>query len=139
MSCRRTRSVRIVATTCPRIYSGKGIIMSTEPTTKAVSPTTGGELGKIRSFLLDHERLLIVIIAAIFLWWGYGKYAQIRLDHDNAVLAQQKLITDAQVKANQQMAQQVAEDKAQYQALSDKVTAQNQQLVAANTALATAL
>jgi hypothetical protein len=113
---------------------------------KAISPTTGGELGKIRSFLLDHEKLLIVIIVAITLWWGYGKYAQIRLDHDNAALQQQKLVVAAQVQQNaaiaaqaQKDAAQAAQDKLALQALTDKVTAQNQQLVAANTALATAL
>jgi len=120
--------------------------MSTEPTTKAVSPTTGGELGKIRSFLLDHEKLLIVFIAVIFLWWGYGKYAQIRLDHDNATLKAQVLVTQQQVQANTALQAQAdkdaalaAADKAALQALSDKIAAQNQQLIAANTALASAL
>jgi hypothetical protein len=112
----------------------------------AISPTTGGEIGKIRTFLLDHEKLLIVLIAAVVLWWGYGKYAQIRLDHDNAALQQQKLVVAAQVQQNaalavqaQKDAVQAAQDKAALQALSDKIAAQNQQLVAANTALATAL
>ncbi len=112
----------------------------------AVSPTTGGELGKIRSFLLDHEKLLIVFILAVVCWWGYGKYAQIRLDHDSAALKQAQIVTAAQVQANQQLLAQVAaakaqsdQDKADLKALNDKVTAQNQQLVAANTALATAL
>ncbi len=113
---------------------------------KAISPTTGSELGLIRTWLLDHERLLIVLIVVVGLWFGYGKYAQIRLDHDNATLQAQKLITaaDAQKQAAlaqqaQQNAIQAAADKAALQALTDKVTAQNQQLVAANTALATAL
>ncbi len=113
---------------------------------KAISPIHGGEIGKIRSFLLDHEKLLIVVLVVILGWWGYGKYAQIRLDHDNAVLQQQKLITQAQVQANQQLAAQVqkdeaqaAADKAALQALTDKVQAQNQQLTNANIALATAL
>ncbi len=115
-------------------------------TPKAISPIHGGEIGKIRSFLLDHERLLIILIVAIGLWWGYGKYADIRLQHDNAVLAQQKLITQAQVEQNaalqaqaQKDAAQAAADKAALQALSDKVAAQNQQLANANVALATAL
>lgn len=105
----------------------------------SIAPVTGSELGKIRTFLLDHERLIIVLVAAVALWWGYGKYAQIRLDHDNAVLAQQKVITDAQLKANQQLAAQVAQDAAQMKALTDKVEAQNAQLANANIALATAL
>lgn len=105
----------------------------------STSPTTGSTPGIIRTFLLDHERLIIVAIVAIGLWFGYGKYAQIRLDHDNAILAQAKVTADAQAKANQALAQQVSDDKAALQALTDKLTAQNQQLVNANTALATAL
>lgn len=126
--------------------------MATAPVTpvsvasKAISPVHGGEIGKIRSFLLDHEKLLIIVIAAVVLWWGYGKYADIRLQHDNAVLQQQKVITDAQVKQNaaievqrQKDAAQAAADKVALQAVTDKVTAQNQQLTAANVALAAAL
>lgn len=105
----------------------------------STSPTTGSNPGLIRTFLLDHERLIIVAILAVGLWFGYGKYAQIRLDHDNAVLAQAKVVADAQAQANAQLAAQVAADKASLQTLTDKVTAQNQQLINANTALATAL
>ncbi len=118
----------------------------TRVTPKAISPIHGGEIGKIRSFLLDHEKLLIVIVFAVLCWWGYGKYAQIRLDHDNAALQQQKLVVAAQVQQNaalavqaQKDAAQSAADKAALQALSDKVAAQNQQLTNANIALATAL
>ena len=116
------------------------------PAPKAISPIHGGEIGKIRSFLLDHEKLLIVIIVAITLWWGYGKYAQIRLDHDNAALQQQKLVVAAQVQQNaalavqaQKDAVQAAADKAALQVVTDKVVAQNQQLTAANVALAAAV
>ena len=105
----------------------------------STAPVTGSSPGKVRTFLIDHERLIVIVLVAIFLWWGYGKYAQIRLDHDNSVLAQAKVTTDAQVKANQQLAQQVAQDAADRKALEDRVTAQNQQLTNANVALATAL
>jgi cell division protein FtsB len=113
---------------------------------KAVSPVHGGEIGKIRSFLLDHEKLLIVLILAIVCWWGYGKYADIRANEADKALQEQKLVVAAQVQQNaalavqaQKDAAQAAADKAALQALSDKVAAQNQQLVAANTALAVAL
>src|SRR5271156_3755836 len=112
----------------------------------AIAPTTGSTPGIIRTFLLDHEKLIIAVIIAVVIWWGYGKYAQIRLDHDNAQLQQAQIVAQQQATANaalaaqaQQNAQQIAEDKAQLQALTDKLTAQNQQLVNANTALATAL
>lgn len=104
-----------------------------------MATASGSTPGLIRTFLLDHERLIIVVILAVGLWFGYGKYAQIRLDHDNAILAQAKITADAQAKANAQLAQQVADDKAALQTLTDKLSAQNQQLVNANTALATAL
>src|SRR5271168_4604706 len=94
----------------------------------STAPVTGSTPGLIRTFLLDHERLIIIVILAVGLWFGYGKYAQIRLDHDNAILAQAKITADAQAKANQQLAAQVADDKAQLEALSAKLEAQNQQL-----------
>src|SRR5271157_6514190 len=105
----------------------------------STAPITGSTPGLIRTFLLDHERLIIIVVLAVGLWWGYGKYAQIRLDHDNAALAQQRLVTAAQIQQNQQAAQQVAQDAADKKALEDKVAAQNQQLTAMNVALASAL
>jgi hypothetical protein len=104
-----------------------------------MATATGSTPGIIRTFLLDHERLIIVVILAGLLWWGYGKYADIRADEANKQLQAQKLVTDAQVQANAQLAQQVAADKAAQQALSDTVEAMNAQLTAANVALATAL
>lgn len=105
----------------------------------ATSPVHGGEIGKIRSFLLDHEKLLIVFVAAILLWWGYGKYADIRLQHDNAVLAQAKLASEAQAKVVAAQAAQVQQDAQQLQALQTKLEAQNAQLAQANATLAAAL
>lgn len=105
----------------------------------SIAPKTGSTPGLIRTFLLDHERLIIIVVVALALWFGYGKYAQIQLDHDSALLAEAKVTADAQAKANQQLAAQVADDKAQLEALSAKLEAQNQQLTNANVALATAL
>jgi multidrug efflux pump subunit AcrA (membrane-fusion protein) len=112
----------------------------------AISPIHGGEIGKIRSFLMDHEKLLIVVIAAVLIFAGYVKVTNIIAAHDKAQLQQAQIVANAQAAANAQLAQQAAvnakqieEDKAQLQVLSDKLTAQNQQLVNANTALATAL
>lgn len=105
----------------------------------STSQITGSTPGLIRTFLLDHERLIIVVVLVVGLWFGYGKYAQIRLDHDNSVLAQQKIITDAQVKANAQLTVQVQQDAANLQALQTKLEQQNAQLVNANTQLASAL
>jgi hypothetical protein len=104
-----------------------------------MSTVTGSTPGKIRTFLLDHERLIIVVIFAALCWWGYGKYADIRLQHDNSVLAQQTLITNAATAAAKSQAAQSAQDAAALQALQTKLEAQNAQLVLANTQMATAL
>jgi hypothetical protein len=126
--------------------------MSTPPVTpnsvtpKAISPIHGGELGKIRAFLLDHEKLLIVLVAAIVIWVGYGKITDIIANHDNAQLQQQRLINDAQIAKNQAMLEQQqkddairAKDEADRQAEAAKLQQQNAALVQANTALAAAL
>jgi len=73
------------------------------------------------------------------LWFGYGKYASIRAAHDDAVLKQATIVANQQAAQNAALAVQVTADKAQLQALTDKLTAQNQQLASANVALATAL
>src|SRR5208282_5184948 len=111
--------------------------VATETTSKA--PITGSTPGKIRTFLLDHERLILVVIAAIVIWVSYGKIADIIAQHDNANLQQAKVVTAAQEKTNAQQAAQVAADEAQRQALQAKLEAMNAQLVSANTQLATAL
>jgi len=112
----------------------------------ATSPTTGSELGKIRAFLLDHERLLIVLVAAVVIYLGYVKVTNIIANHDNAQLQQQKLINEQQAAKNQAMLEQQQKDdvlrqqeEAAREAEAQKLQAQNQALVNANTALAAAL
>src|SRR5271167_4284911 len=116
--------------------------MATTPT----APTTGSTPGLIRTFLLDHEKLIIVVIAAIVIFFGYIKITNIIADHDAANLKAAQVVAQQQADQNaalakqaQANAQQIADDKAQLQVLTDRLTAQNQQLVNANTALATAL
>jgi hypothetical protein len=105
----------------------------------SISPKTGGELGRIRSFLLDHERLLLALVAAVVIYFGYVKITNIIEEHDKAQLQQAQIVAAQQATQNAALAQQVSADKAQLQALTDKLTAQNQQLTNANVALATAL
>ena len=105
----------------------------------ALSPKTGGELGKIRQFLLDHERLLIVVVAAAVIWLGYVKVTNIIADHDAAALKQAQIVANQQATENAALAQQAKDDAAKLQALSAQLEAQNQQLANANTQLATAL
>jgi hypothetical protein len=108
-------------------------------TTTPVAKATGSTPGLIRTFLLDHERLIIVVILACAMVWGYGKYADIRAAHDNATLQAQVLVTNQAKAASDAQAAQAVQDKAALQALTDKLTAQNQQLANANTALTAAL
>lgn len=109
------------------------------PKATPVAKTTGSTPGLIRTFLLDHERLIIIMIAAVLIWYGVGKYQDIRAQHDNEVLQQAKITTDSQLKVTQAQAAQVQADEAQREALQAKLEAMNAQLVAANTQLATAL
>lgn len=113
---------------------------------KAISPVHGGEIGKIRAFLLDHEKLVIVVLAALLVWWGWGKVGDMIAAHDNAQLQQQRLVNDAQIAKNQAMLEQQqkddilrAKDEADRQAEAAKLQQQNSALVQANTALAAAL
>jgi hypothetical protein len=108
-------------------------------TASPVAKATGSTPGKIRTFLLDHERLLIVILVIAFGVWGYGKYADIRANEANVALQQAKLATDSQAKVVAAQAAQVQQDKADLEALLTKLEAQNAQLAQANVTLANAL
>lgn len=100
---------------------------------------TGSTPGKIRTFLLDHERLIIIVIAAALIYAGYVRVTNIIADHDTAQLKQAQVAADAQKAQNTQLAQQVATDAANLKALQDKLESQNAQLVQANATLASAL
>ena len=86
-----------------------------------------------------HERLLLVPIVAIAIWFGIGKIDTLIANHDNANLHQAQVVADQQAAVNAGLAQQAAFQAAQYKALSDKVTAQNAALEQANVNLANAL
>ncbi len=87
----------------------------------------------------SHERLLLVAVAGVVLWFGIGRVDSLIARHDNANLQQAQVIAQAQADKTAAIAAQVAEQSAQYQALADKVQVQNAALVQANTELATAL
>jgi len=105
--------------------------MSTTPVTPS--------LGLFRSFLKEHENLIIIIILALTFWVGLGKYNQGRLDHDKIVADQDKAALVAQVQKDQATSTLIAQQAAEMKALNDKVTAVNAQLEQTNVALATAL
>jgi multidrug efflux pump subunit AcrA (membrane-fusion protein) len=89
---------------------------------------TGSTPGKIRTFLLDHERLLIVVLFAALCWWGYGKYADIRANDANVELQKQVLITKQDAAVAQAQAAQAATDAQQLKALQDQLQAQSVQI-----------
>jgi hypothetical protein len=86
-----------------------------------------------------HERLLLMAVAGIVLWFGIGRIDTLIQNHDNANLQQAKIVAVAQADKTQALAVQAAQQAAQFQALTDKVQAQNAALIVANTELATAL
>ena len=87
----------------------------------------------------SHERLLLVAVAGVVLWFGIGRVDSLIARHDNANLQQAQVVAQAQADKTAAIAEQVAQQSAQYQALADKVQVQNAALVQANTELATAL
>lgn len=105
----------------------------------ATAPITGNTIGHIRAFLLDHERLLIVIIAAVLIFAGYVKVTNIIAAHDASNLAQAQVVAASQATQNVALAKQVADDAANLKALQDRLETQNAQLIQANTTLASAL
>ena len=52
----------------------------------------------------SHKLLIIFILGFILVWFLSGKIQGILADHDDKTLQAQKLLTDAQVKANAQIA-----------------------------------
>ena len=80
------------------------------------------------SWIQRHEKLLIIILVAIFLWFSWGKYVDWQARHDDvaAAIAQTKL--EQQVEANEKLAQVVAANENNYKVLLAQVTSQNQML-----------
>jgi len=108
------------------------------PTTAAKAMTQINP-GPIRTFLKDHETLLIVCILVVFVWFSYGKIADVIAEHDNKVLQAQKLVTDADAKAAVQLQAVVKQDAENLATITAQKDAANAQLAQANAALSTAL
>ncbi len=96
-------------------------------------------IATISTYVKAHEKLVLAGIAALLLWFAVGHIEGIIARHDNANLQQAQIVAQAQADKTAAIAEQVAQQSAQYQALADKVQVQNAALVQANTELATAL
>ena len=87
----------------------------------------------------SHERLLLVAVAGVVLWFGIGRVDSLIARHDNANLQQAQVVAQAQADKTAAIAEQVAQQSAQYASLATKVQQQNDALMQANVALSTAL
>lgn len=94
---------------------------------------------RAETWIKQHEKLFLAVIAGLVLWFAIGKIDTLIQNHDNAALQQAKVVAQVQQEKNDALTKQVAQQAAQYQALATKLDAQNAQLVAANTQLATTL
>ena len=86
----------------------------------------------ISIYLKSHERLVLLAIAGLVLWFGIGKIDTLIQNHDNANLQQAKVTAQSQADKTAAIAEQVQVQATQYQALASKLGAQNQALVQAN-------
>jgi hypothetical protein len=101
--------------------------MSTTPVVSIVT-----QLHPISAFLKNHERLFLLTLGGLVLWFAIGKIDTLIANHDNANLQQAKVVALAQADKTQALAAQSAQQAAQYQALAAKLDAQNAALVQAN-------
>jgi len=106
-------------------------------TTPAVPIAT--QLHPISNYIKAHERLVLAGIAAVLLWFAVGHVENIIARHDEANLNQAKVVAQSQAEKTAAIAEQVAQQYAQYAALAAKVQQQNDALMQANVALSTAL
>lgn len=86
-----------------------------------------------------HERLLLVAVAGVVLWFAIGRVDSLIARHDNANLQQAQVTAQTQADKTAAIAEQVAKQSAQYASLAAKVQQQNNALMQANIALSTAL
>jgi hypothetical protein len=99
-------------------------------------------IAKIKSdltWIKQHERLLLVALGGIVLWFVIGKVDTLIVNHDSANLAQVKVTADAQAKANATLAAQIDKDATDRKALEAQLSAQNDKLEQATLTLANAL
>ena len=97
------------------------------------------QLHPISVYLKAHEKLVLLVIAGLVLWFGIGKVDTLIQRHDSANIQQAKVVAQVQQEKNDALAKQIAQDKADYTALSAQVNARDAQLVQLQATLVTAL
>ena len=108
--------------------------MSTTPSpiTAAKLPATYADgLLTASMFLKAHETLIITLILAVVIFFGYNKGISYLSSHDALVNSKAQVTLQAQIDANKQSADTTAQVVLQYKDLVEKLIASNTQIVAA--------
>lgn len=79
-------------------------------------------------WLKRHEKLIIIVLAAILIWFLWGKYVDWQAKHDDTAAAIARTKLEQQVEDNAKIAQIVANNEQNFKVLLAQVTAQNQVL-----------
>lgn len=90
-------------------------------------PTTS-ETSVISSYVKDHERLIITIVVALVLVFGYSKGINYFAARDQINSNKDNIVLQAQVDANKQSAAQSQQIVTQYQQLASQLVAANRQI-----------
>lgn len=104
-----------------------------------LSPTPPIPTNSISTFLKHHETFLLIVLGFVLFWFVTGKVQDIIAAHDNANLQAATAVLNAQIDSDKKQAVLVAQQAADYKALSEKFQAQNDALARANTALSVKL
>ena len=86
-----------------------------------------------------HERLLLVAVAGVVLYFGVSRVDTLIVHHDAALLSQAQVVAKTQQDKNEAIAAQVARDKASFDDLNAQVQARDAQLVQLQAQLVTTL
>lgn len=95
-----------------------------------LSTTINADEVKAKSWLLAHERLIVVVLCLLSFLFVANKYLSHEAEKDNAAAVQAQSILTAQQATDKALAAQVAQTQAQYQALVVQLSQQNAQLAA---------
>jgi hypothetical protein len=93
----------------------------------------------LSAYLKAHEKLVLTLFFGAILYFAIGKVDALLAHHDSAVLQQAQVTLQSQQSKDAALAAQATQQAAQFQALAEKVQAQNAALEQANVTLSTAL
>jgi len=96
-------------------------------------------LEKYIQFIKAHERIILVAIVGLVLWFSFGKIDTLLIHHDSAQVQQAIIVAQTNAQETAKVEAQAEAQAIQYKQLTDKVQAQNDKLAQANAALIAAL